>query len=266
MVTSVNSADRVESQSTWYDSNWLKSYFKARAILKRVSEVKLAEFEEAMDVFRTPSDFEVCCLRNFLSESTQKEMQNIIEGLDNSLYEKHELLQFGRLVVHDHPYFTRLQKKYTELVSELVGEKVEPCYNFLSIYNNLAVCEPHLDAPFAKWTLDICIEQSAEWPIHISQVVPWPEERAVLSSDWKLQVKNAPELKFTPYVMDECDAILFGGSSQWHYRERIPRLQPQNFCHLIFLHFIPEGTRYLLEPSNWAKIFDVELLSEIALR
>ncbi len=34
---------------------------------------------------------------------------------------------------------------------------------------------PHMDAPDAMWTLDICLEQSEPWPISFSQPVDWPE-------------------------------------------------------------------------------------------
>ena len=34
-----------------------------------------------------------------------------------------------------------------------------PAYNFLSLYTQLDICEPHMDAPKAKWTLNVCIEQ-----------------------------------------------------------------------------------------------------------
>ena len=31
-----------------------------------------------------------------------------------------------------------------------------------------------MDAPDAKWTLDLCNEQSDAWPIHFSRIMPWP--------------------------------------------------------------------------------------------
>ncbi|MCY7281379.1 MAG: hypothetical protein LH610_10885 [Sphingomonas bacterium] len=90
--------------------------------------------------------------------------------------EKHEMLRFGRLIVHEAELCTELQAKLTDRISELVNEPVEPSYNFLSLYNNLGVCAVHMDAPSAKWTFDYCIEQSDPWPIYLSQVQPWPEK------------------------------------------------------------------------------------------
>jgi hypothetical protein len=78
--------------------------------------------------------------------------------------ELHEARTFGRFVVHDHPYFTELQQHIVPLVSAAVGEPVEAAYNFLSLYGGLGVCPPHMDSPEAKWTLDLCLNQSAPWP------------------------------------------------------------------------------------------------------
>ena len=36
------------------------------------------------------------------------------------------------------------------------------------------------------------------------------------------------------------------------------------FCDLIFFHFIPAGTRDLVQPRNWARIFGVPELDELA--
>ena len=59
-------------------------------------------------------------------------------------------------------------------------------------------------------------------------------------------------------------AILFSGSSQWHYRDAMPALNTQSSCDLLFLHFIPCGTRELLNPLNWARLFDSPELVKIA--
>jgi hypothetical protein len=63
-----------------------------------------------------------------------------------------------------------MQRELVARVSDLVGEEVEPSYNFLSLYTRMGIFEPHLDAPSAKWTLDICIDQSEPWPIYFSQI------------------------------------------------------------------------------------------------
>jgi hypothetical protein len=166
-------------------------------------------------------------------------------------------------VVHNHPYFTELQRSTTALVSELAGEPVEPIYNFLSLYSKFGVCPVHLDAPEAKWTLDICIEQTEPWPIHFSQIVPWPEELPYQGDDWQEQIKRAPELKFQSYTLHPGQALLFSGSSQWHYRDRLSTNGAQHSCKLLFFHFVPQGTLELSQPKNWPKLFALPELAEV---
>ncbi len=121
----------------------------------------------------------------------------------------------------------------------------------------------HIDAPSAKWTLDYCIEQSAPWPIYLSRVRPWPEEWSLASSDWEAAVRNDPENRFTSVELQEGQAIVFGGSSQWHYRDRIERRSANNFCHLVFFHFVPKGTQHLTNPKRWAEYFAIPELAEV---
>ena len=147
-------------------------------------------------------------------------------------------------------------------VSAWVGEVVEPSYNFLSLYNNLGVCKPHMDAPSAKWTVDYCISQSEPWPIHFSQIVPWPEDWQDTGDDWADRIKRDPQHQFCTQVLQEGQAVVFGGSSQWHYRDRIARSQRNNFCTLAFFHFVPKGLRPLINPATWPELFGIAELRD----
>src|SRR5882672_7817793 len=120
----------------------------------------------------------------------------------------HEIKRFGRLIVHDHPTFAELHRNLVAKVSALVGEAVEPSYNFLCLYTRLGICEPHLDAPSAKWTLDVCIDQSEPWPIYFSQIVPWPEARVDMGGDWQSTIKHSPELAFQPKVLTPGNGVV----------------------------------------------------------
>ena len=183
------------------------------------------------------------------------------------------MLNFGRLIVHDAPLCTRIQAGLTERISDIVNEPVEPCYNFLSLYNNLGVCAVHMDAPSAKWTFDYCIEQSGPWPIHLSQVRPWPEEGYGQNGggggdgedegDWDAAIRADPANRFAPFTLEEDEAIVFAGSSQWHYRDRIERRMARNYCHLVFFHYVPAGTRALTDPRCWAEHFGVASLASV---
>jgi hypothetical protein len=235
----------------------------AKEFIEQHHPQKLSEFVGAFEILRTDPGFRVKKLPDLFHGNQRQVMHDLIQGLKKAEIEKHEIFRFGRTVFHNHEFFNSLQKSITDQISDAVNESVEPCYNFLSLYNNLGVCRAHLDAPSAKWTVDYCIEQSAQWPIHLSRVRPWPEDWTHDGNDWELAVKNDPANQFTSFELQEGQAIVFGGSSQWHYRDRIEQKSKLNFCHLVFFHFIPRGTRDLTKPAKWADLFGIPELSDI---
>lgn len=247
----------------WYDSLWLGKYFTARDIVARVAPNRLAQFVEAFAVFRTDPAFTVKYLPKVLDARALADVRQIVRSLPREKLEMHELKRFGRFVIHELPVFNELQQTLVDKVSEWAGEEVEPSYNFLSLYTHKGVCEPHLDSPSAKWTLDICIGQSDPWPIYLSQILPWPDERLDLGDDWQNYLKRNPDIAFSSEAILPGDAIFFSGSSQWHYRDPMQSGQSKSFCDLLFFHFIPKGTAELLKPANWSKLFGVPELADI---
>ncbi|MEP7222666.1 MAG: hypothetical protein ABI673_08375 [Novosphingobium sp.] len=250
----------------WYDAQWLQAYQRARSIVARAAPDRLEAFVAAFDVLRTDPAFTVRQLPGLIGPDLIESLRAEIRAIPRELLEMHEMRTFGRFIVHDHPAFTALQTAMVDRVSAWAGEAVEPFYNFLSLYTRMGKCDPHLDAPLAKWTLDLCIDQSHVWPIHFSQIVPWPEvgEGGVGPSD--------PALRYTPALLEPGDAVLFSGSSQWHYRDALletaqeaaqkPGAPPARaFCDLLFFHYIPKGTLQLIDPNQWADLFDMPELA-----
>ncbi len=188
----------------------------------------------------------------------------IVATLDPLQLELHEAGRFGRYVVHDHPGFADLQQQLAAVVSEVVGEPVEPSYNFLSLYTAMGVCPLHMDAPCAKWTFDLCVDQSMPWPIHFSRVQGWDEiigTYAHPGPGWEARVRGSPQLGFTTHILQPGQAVVFSGSSQWHYRDAIPPQAGIQGCTLLFLHFIPAGTAELVRPEEWARLFGIRELA-----
>lgn len=252
----------------WYDSNWLVAREKARAIIATVKPAALSAFDGELSVFHTRKDFTAHVIDRVLDEVTMTHVLETVRALKPTELELHEARRFGRLIVHNHALFTKLQQDMVELVGDVVGEPVEPQYNFLSRYANLGVCEMHMDGPDAKWTLDLCLAQSGPWPIHFSQVVDWPD---VFSEEWREpgwadRLKRSPSLTFSPVTLEPGQAVVFSGSSQWHYRNPIPAGTGRQFCDLLFFHFIPRGTSRLASPSNWAEYFGIPELGEVSLQ
>jgi len=203
---------------------WLTEYTRAKTTIETTRPGVLRAFVDAFRIFHTPPSFRVRRLERIFDDDTLAEIQRVARSLRPIDLELHEAPTFGRFVVHDHPYFTALHHRIVPIVSEVVGEPVEPAYSFLSLYGNLGVCPLHLDSPEAKWTLDLCVGQSSPWPIYFSQVCPWPELAPDISpgSDWEEQIKRSPSLRFTSCTLEPGQAVVFSGSSQWHYRDAIP--------------------------------------------
>lgn len=246
----------------WYDSGWLSSYVRVKQLIQQDYPHKYAEFTETLKCLKTRLDFKNIEIDRIFDNATFSQIEKSIAAIVPTELERHEFLQFGRYVVHDRADFTRLHHRITPLVSELVGELVEPSYNFLSLYNNLGICRVHMDAPYAKYTLDVCIDRSHDWPIYFSQVKEWPEELQ-LGVNWEREIIADPANIFTACDLQPRQAVIFSGSSQWHYRQRIPQQVDNNFCHLLFFHFIPHGMASTIDPHNWATLFDIPKLSEI---
>lgn len=244
----------------WYDSPWLAAYSQTKFLLSKRSTTAVAEFVDAMHVFRVNPKFKEVRINSILAELVLENVRSIITNLDPALIAKYEFLKFGRMIAQDLPEFSALQHELVERVEQVVGEPLEASYNFLSLYNNLGNCDLHMDAPDAKWTLDICINQSAPWPISFCDVVPWPED-FIPEDGWQTELIASPENNFSEYTLEPNQAIIFAGSSQWHYRKRIEQRFKQNFCHLLFMHFIPLGTKELVNPLNWARLFSAPELN-----
>lgn len=244
----------------WYDSIWLNAFFAAQDVVRAICPARLDEFVRAFDPLRTSPEFVARHLPQAIDRNMLQRILEIVRSIPRETYELHEMQRFGRFVVHDHPLIDRIQAELTAHVSDLAGEALEPSYNFLSFYTRLARCEPHLDAPSAKWTFDICLDQSDPWPIHFSAIEPWPESAASASAQ---DIVADPDREFTTVSMEPGDAILFSGSSQWHYRDALPKDGRKRFCDLLFLHFIPLGTRRLVKPAEWPDLFGIPELAEI---
>ncbi len=252
----------MEQLFPWYDSDWLSTYVRAKRLIQSDYPHKYAEFVDAFQPLKTRLDFQTIAIDEIFDREIFSQIEDSIAQLAPATIEQHELFKFGRFVVHDYEYFTQLHQLITPLVSELVEEAVEPSYNFLSLYNNLGICRVHMDAPYAKYTLDVCIDQSHPWPIYFSQVQEWPEAFTV-SQDWERSIVTDRSNIFTACDLRPHQAVIFSGSSQWHYRQRIPQQVANNFCHLLFFHFIPQGMAHTIAPHNWATLFNLPELAKI---
>jgi hypothetical protein len=255
--------NRARKRYPWYDCNWLRKYSAAKELIKHLRPERLSNFVDALAPLRTSANFATRELKSVFDATQLSEIRDAIRAIAVDQLKSHETKEFGREIVHDLPPFVALQKQLELVVGEIVDESVESSYNFLSLYSRLGVCEPHMDSPIAKWTFDCCIEQSRPWPLYLSQVVDWPEPFAPNSENWRREIIEDPQLTFTAFNLEPGDAVVFSGSSQWHYREPLRRPRPEDFCNLLFFHFLPHGMRERAWPDNWPQLFEVEELKWI---
>ena len=249
--------------SGWYDSGWLRAYHQAKNLLRDSRPDKVVEFVTSCQKLAIPENFEAKHERRLFDANSLAELNGIANSLSNDDLEMDEFLSFGRQSAHHHPGFDNLHQSLTSMVTNLTGVEVEPSYTHLALYNNFGSLPIHMDAPDAGFTIDICLKQSEVWPIYVSKVVDWPITLNSSDFGWDRSLKESLELDFKQYCLEEGDALLFGGCNQWHYRDRIPRGNTRNFCKLLFLHYVPKGCKALLDPLNWAEIFELPELASI---
>ena len=257
-LAAVASLQRVEPIK-WYDAHFLRWLAAARLYLEMINPAALEGFLAGFAPLHPPPGAGNVLVSEFLPPDTHAEIRELARTIPAGLHKRHELEEFGRLVVHDHPRFALLQREVQARVEQLAGIALEPGYNFLSLYGGDGRCDPHMDEPIAMYTLDYCIEQSGEWPIHFSQLVDWPDAAALHGWD-RAALLQDPALRFTPYVLQPNAALLFIGSSQWHYRQAIT---PGGFCNLLFLHYYPAGCADLVRPARWARHFGMAELQPL---
>lgn len=242
-------------QFDWYDSQFLAKFEAAQQFLAIVNPGRLDDFTAAFAVLRTNETFGVRHIQPLLEESAFVRLLAQIAEMPRSALRSYEQESFGRDILHGLPILTALQNELTPLVAELAGEALEPSYNFLSFYRAGGQCPPHLDSPASKWTIDLCLGQDLEWPIHFSPIVPWPKATEAVS---QLGHPDPATLDYSTHVLRPNEAILFSGSSQWHYRDAMPR---PGWCDLAFLHYRPVGSANLVTPMFWAEHFDLPELA-----
>ena len=259
-------AGHVDSSSIypWYDSKWLTRYTQALAIIRRVKPSAEAGFVAAFEPLHTDPAFEARLLERPLDDATLAEIKQTVSSFQPTALEFHEAKMHGRFIVHDHPHFTAIQERLEPMIGDVVGEEVEKLFNFVSLYTAKGVCGIHMDSPHSKWTFDFCVDQSGPWPLYLSQVVDWPDASTPWGEGWQDRIKQSPDLRFTSHTLEPGQAVVFSGSSQWHYRDPMPPGERPGFCNLLFLQFVPRGTADLLHFQRWAERFGIPELDQVA--
>lgn len=243
----------------WYDSHFVRRFEVAKLYLSQVRPDALEPFVRGFDVLLPPAGFRNVVIDDLFDAATHELIREAVRAIPEEYLKTYEMRDFGRHIVHDYPLFVELQRHLLPRMSALVGRDLEPGYNFLSLYGGAGRCDPHMDEPGSMFTLDYCIDQSHDWPIWFSKVVDWPTVETM--RNWDAQaIRTDPALEFRPHLLKPGQALLFNGSSQWHYRDAI---SPGGFCNLLFFHYYPVGCKSLIWPHLWPERFDIPELGPL---
>lgn len=244
---------------SWYDAHFLTMYEAAKRYLRLVRPDCLDAFVAGFNILRTPPEFAVKAVDSLFDQGTRSQIENIVLSLSTEDLSGHETEEFGRHVVHDHPFFCELQSGLTGMMSDLVGCELAPAYNFLSLYGPQGRCSLHLDHPLSMYTLDYCIAKNANWPIYVSNPIEWPDLDAMRSWTPEMVIED-PSNEFREVVIEPGNGVIFSGSGQWHFRKTMAGLE---YCNLLFFHFFPKGAQELVYFSQWPEHFSIPELTAL---
>lgn len=243
----------------WYDSHFVRRFAVAKQYLSHVRPDALETFVRGFDVLLPPPGFANVVIDDLFDAATQAAIREAARTIPPEWLKDNEMRDFGRHIVHDYPMFVDLQKGLLPRISALVGLDLVEGYNFLSLYGGAGRCDPHMDEPRSMFTLDYCIEQSDDWPIWFSRVTAWPTVETMRNWDPDA-IRSDPAFAFRPHRLRPGEALLFNGSSQWHYRDSI---RPGGFCNLLFFHYYPAGCDDLVWPHRWSRRFAIPELAPL---
>lgn len=116
--------------------------------------------------------------------------------------------KFGRVGIHNDPYFVEIHNNLLDIAESTFNEKLKPSYCFLSMYGSEGVLIEHQDRDPCKYTIDYCINCDQDWDIYIDN---------------------------KKYTSTPNNALCYSGTDQYHYRNKIKG----KFMNLVFFHFVP---------------------------
>lgn len=228
----------------WYDSDFLRRLEVAKRYLGKVRPDRLKAFCAGFDAVKPRPGFRETVIADVFDSATCDAIMAISRSADIEQVDMQarENTDFGRDVIWDLPYFLDLQELVRPRIEAIVGTPLVSSHNFLSRYGPSGKCDLHMDHPDAMYTFDYCIDQDAVWPIHVSLVVEWPTADFAQAFDAETVIAD-PDYDFAAHRLQPNQALLFNGSSQWHYSR--PKVAG-GFCHLLFFHYVPAGCEALV--------------------
>lgn len=122
----------------------------------------------------------------------------------------------------------------TPIVSEIVGSKLLPSYDYFRIYRESDICRVHYDRPSCEHSLSLTLDYS--------DGVAWPLEVGREHSTPSAQVEEGfGEEPFAAIAMMVDDAVLYNGV---HHRHGRTQPNPNAWSAHLFLHWVDADGPY----------------------
>jgi hypothetical protein len=179
-------------------------------------------------------------IKNFLSDKVLRLFQTYIEQLKANgeiLPQDH---QFKRFTYHNDPKFQLFHHEFVApMVMKLYSQSLRPSYNFLSCYiPGEGECPIHVDRPTCFVTVDICLNQSKPWPLYVNSSRNFNNNGVDIFFERDVEERERIKQGSEEFLMEPGDALCYSGSNHAHWRKPIDQ---DNFCDLVFFHFVPEN-------------------------
>jgi hypothetical protein len=122
----------------------------------------------------------------------------------------------------------------TPIVSEIVGRKLLPSYDYFRIYREGDICRVHYDRPSCEHSLSLTLDYSdgVSWPLEIGKQQSKPS--AQVAQDFGGE-------PFASIAMKVGDAVLYNGV---HHRHGRVTPNPNGWSAHLFLHWVDADGRY----------------------
>src|SRR6185312_16177875 len=93
----------------WYDTGFLIRYNAARDFLALVRPDAVDRFVEAFAPLRTRPDYRIAQFEGLFADDVVAQIRDAVATITSAEMEKHERQVFGRDVLHNHDFFSKLQ-------------------------------------------------------------------------------------------------------------------------------------------------------------
>jgi hypothetical protein len=122
----------------------------------------------------------------------------------------------------------------TPIVSEIVGRKLLPSYDYFRIYREGDVCRVHYDRPSCEHSLSLTLDYSdgVAWPLEVGKTNSQPSAR--IEEDFG-------DEDFASIAMNVGDALLYQGVNHRHGRTQP---NPNAWSAHLFLHWVDADGPY----------------------